>query len=802
MMIDNYLDMLRCIDPDLPRADWVRLGAACHAAGISGDDFRAWSSDGDTFDARDYPSQWASFARLGRIGVGTLVQMARDAGYGGLIPSRGLLPVVPPPPARVARGPSVGDVLASCAPATGREDYLASKHIGADGLFVVRPGMGVRQSGISMDGAIVVPIYPVGSVVASSLQFIAQDDQAGIPWADRIGRTKTTLAGHSMVGGHQVGNPECAHTYYYCEGIGAAASAWRATGQPAVACMGVGRVRGVVQAWMLAYPDADHVILPDIGQGRQMDDLAADLGCRCIHLPGDLPDNYDINDFCRDHDWDYTVLDDMLQGVCAPPDISVGCTEGYTDSAGEEHDLTPPGPEEVELAAADYHAQAAVVMSRPPGRAGRMVEWLAKRSYMLLDQAHIMALLGYASAIYADKLVSPTGCGLNLYMCLLAPSTVGKSALKSGILQLARVTSDITRGKGDFLCLDNAASAGAVITLLKSTPSVCLHVPELGVEMKKILGPTGKSGLDRKLLSAYDEGGVDGAASGQINANTEDSKTLSGRVCLTVCGDSTPEEWWQAVSESFANGLVSRFIILPVATHRGVDNEDVRHDALPSDVWVKLNDDLAHAINQRTNKDGYHDNTHPSRVRASDEVMQIFKDFRYFCNDRKYFVREDIRLVATYARHFENAVRIASILACINGESAVGSTPMDFEITPEEARWSVAFVLAGGDACREAIAGGDVGSGDAARCDKIRDVIEKFTKSRLTDPGFDVDTKTITSGFIRKRVRNLSSFYGCRLGLDWAIDNAIKSMIKDGDLVYIGKSRAGGRASDSYNFFI
>ncbi|NBX81301.1 MAG: DNA primase, partial [Flavobacteriales bacterium] len=59
--MDCARDALGFIDPNLPRNEWVRVGMAAHAAGLSFEDFDEWSSRGESYSAPQCRATWRSF---------------------------------------------------------------------------------------------------------------------------------------------------------------------------------------------------------------------------------------------------------------------------------------------------------------------------------------------------------------------------------------------------------------------------------------------------------------------------------------------------------------------------------------------------------------------------------------------------------------------------------------------------------------------------------------------------------------------------------------------------------------------
>lgn len=80
---DRARDALHAIDPGCARDEWVKVGMAARAAGLTAEDFDAWSSSASNYDARDCRDAWRSFAKAQRIGAGTLFYMAQEHGWRG-----------------------------------------------------------------------------------------------------------------------------------------------------------------------------------------------------------------------------------------------------------------------------------------------------------------------------------------------------------------------------------------------------------------------------------------------------------------------------------------------------------------------------------------------------------------------------------------------------------------------------------------------------------------------------------------------------------------------------------------------
>jgi hypothetical protein len=79
--IDRARQALHAIPPDLPRDEWVKVGMAAHAAGLTFDEFDAWSAGADCYESRAARDTWRSIKPGKGIGAATLFKMAQDHGH-------------------------------------------------------------------------------------------------------------------------------------------------------------------------------------------------------------------------------------------------------------------------------------------------------------------------------------------------------------------------------------------------------------------------------------------------------------------------------------------------------------------------------------------------------------------------------------------------------------------------------------------------------------------------------------------------------------------------------------------------
>ncbi len=325
--MDNDLSRARnalySIPPDLPRDEWVRAGMAAQAAGLSFDDFDAWSASAPSYNAQACRATWRSFKTGKGVGAGTLFAMESE--HGGRTSADKLQRQAPAqtrpakPPRKPAPGMSAADVWGRCEAATAQHPYITQKQaagVPLDGLRVVPADdrLTVVQ-GERMAGALVVPVIRADGCI-SSLQFIALPTVAARLKAK--GRTgKLNLPGCPMQGSFIVGELLPGGVAYIVEGIGAAWSCWQETGAAAVVCFGSGRMRTVAAELRQRDAAAQLVLVPDVGKEADADQIALEVGAAVVKMPEGWAQNSDVNDLMQRDGSD--ALATLLESASEPP---------------------------------------------------------------------------------------------------------------------------------------------------------------------------------------------------------------------------------------------------------------------------------------------------------------------------------------------------------------------------------------------------------------------------------------------------------------------------------------------------
>jgi len=289
---DRARSALLSIDPGCSRPEWVRAGMAAKSAGLSFEDFHAWSATASNYRSEaDCRSTWNSMKGEG-IGPGSLFAAARAAGWQEhngpqqrphqtrQKPAQG-----PQRPEQDKRPPfDVEAAWEAGEPATAAHGYIDRKAGSPAGLKVYRGPE--RIAGQALDGALMVPAWDFAGKL-QTLQFIPDQGR-------KLNAPGRPVAGVFVVG--RITPPGEGQSIAIVEGIGQAWSCNAAAGIPAVVAFGAGRMEQVARDFAARYPAGRLVLVADAGKEQHCADLAKRLHCAWVEMPAGSPPNFDAND--------------------------------------------------------------------------------------------------------------------------------------------------------------------------------------------------------------------------------------------------------------------------------------------------------------------------------------------------------------------------------------------------------------------------------------------------------------------------------------------------------------------------
>jgi len=321
--VERVKAALAYIPPDLPRDDWVRFGTAVKTElGDDGFDvFDAWSQGGESYRADDARSTWRSL-RAGSVSGGTLFRAARERGFDDAgrrhVPDRTEAERM-----KAKRAADNGRAKAERArdadeaAAQALAIWQAAKPV-ADHPYLSRKGLAPGDTIREIDSEALrqlVGYAPKSSSKPLSGRVLVVPVKIGsslstVELIDGDGR-KTALKGGTKAGGFWSVSrlPEAPERILITEGCATAMSAHACTDEPAVAALSCHNLTRVAKALRELHPDAELVVLADIGNGEQQArDAAKIVGGACL-----------TPDFGPDRPEGATDFDDLrqLRGVDA-----------------------------------------------------------------------------------------------------------------------------------------------------------------------------------------------------------------------------------------------------------------------------------------------------------------------------------------------------------------------------------------------------------------------------------------------------------------------------------------------------
>jgi putative DNA primase/helicase len=295
--------MLAHLSPDMPRDEWAAVAMALKselpdAEGF--DLFDAWSQRGEKYRAADTRSTWRSVKAGGGVTVGTLVHMARAAGW------------QPDAVQTPAQGPSPADVAAAAAARReaaeaererqqaqqrtraehARELWALASQTGAAPYLTHKGLSGPHGARFAPGGVLRVPMRD-GAGDLWNVQDIAPDG-AKLYAAGKGGRKAGLF--------HLIGEPAAAPVLLVGEGFATCATAHEATGRPVAVAFDAGNLSPVARELHRLHPAALVLVLADndrdteVSTGRNPGREGAQKAARAVRgavaWPGaaDLPD--------------------------------------------------------------------------------------------------------------------------------------------------------------------------------------------------------------------------------------------------------------------------------------------------------------------------------------------------------------------------------------------------------------------------------------------------------------------------------------------------------------------------------
>ena len=266
---------MQCMAPDMLRDDWARVAMALKSHLPEAEGFALfdqWSQGSERYRAADAKATWRSVKATGGVGIGTLMTMAKDAGFdlAAHLSAERLgqaVPIAAPPPevteaqraaeAERARTERAAGELAHERAAKRAQELCQVGRTTGSNAYLDRHGLQAVPGVLFGDNdELLVPLRDAAGKVWNV--------QRILPNKPASGPDKLLLKGSRKAGlWHWLGEPQGAPVLLIAEGLATAASVQLATQRPTAFAVDAGNLAAVGKALRAAHPDALIVFAAD-----------------------------------------------------------------------------------------------------------------------------------------------------------------------------------------------------------------------------------------------------------------------------------------------------------------------------------------------------------------------------------------------------------------------------------------------------------------------------------------------------------------------------------------------------------
>jgi len=295
----------------------------------------------------------------------------------------------------------------------------------------------------------------------------------------------------------------------------------------------------------------------------------------------------------------------------------------------------------------------------PPGLVGELAEYLLAAAPHPVHEAALVAALGLVAGI-CGRVYQVEGLGLNLYLCLLAKTGVGKNAISTGIGKLVAAVSDYPSAF-QFVGPKSFASAQSFDTTFQSTPCIVSVMTEFGKKLKKYTNANLRQ-IDEDTSAAYLEAftasNKDFMWGKTARSDSAKASKMVVSPALTIVAESTPHKFYEAVDEdNIAEGLVSRMLVVEYGGNRGYlshsFNDVVANPIMLDHLKAMMIVNQTRMINSRVD---YID------IQFTVEAKAIFNAFERNVTDHINSTQDE-NIRALWTRAYEKTAKLAGVIA-------------------------------------------------------------------------------------------------------------------------------------------
>ena len=305
-------------------------------------------------------------------------------------------------------------------------------------------------------------------------------------------------------------------------------------------------------------------------------------------------------------------------------------------------------------------------------------------SRMRSEQGAFGAALALLATILGGKVEFHDGTDslrTNMYIVGTASSGAGKSSAMNAMKKVAA-----ENGVSEVMAGSDFTSDAAILSELRNTTPKIFCIDEFGDVVRRILGAKSASheqGIRRVLKDLYSASAS--TYHGKSYASVERTDIIEPHMC--IYGASTYEAFWQGINgESFKDGFIARFVVIPIGETEVSTPCSVRHDAVAEGIK---------AICQSTAGRGNLAAWVAKRAQVSDEVLTRYR-WQWSMNHRhsKRAEKRDMPGAGSIImRISENAMKIALVSAAARDIDNLEITHEDYDMGYAVAHWSAISMI-------------------------------------------------------------------------------------------------------------
>jgi hypothetical protein len=279
--------------------------------------------------------------------------------------------------------------------------------------------------------------------------------------------------------------------------------------------------------------------------------------------------------------------------------------------------------------------------------------------------------------------------------------------------------------------------------------------------------------LKRVLLDLYSKSGINSILRSSVYSDEEKNTKIVQSPNLTILGESTPETFYEALSESqISDGLIPRFSIIEYQGARPTRNHNSGNP--PSKELVANFVQLVAVSLTATNNNTF------NHVAVNSEAQHLLDELDLLADETMRAANNEATKQLWNRVHLK-ALKVSALIA-------VGVNPMNPIVDKECALWAINFVKNDVNLISARFKEGDVGNGETKQfADLKRTIISYFEAKAESFKAYKGYVELHKAGLIphshlSRRLSGMASYRTDRVGSTLALKRNIQLMVDNGML--------------------